>query len=183
MLRNWYAVYTKPRRERKVSSILTKKGIENFCPVNYISRQNPGNRKAAYEPLFNSYIFIKVSEAELSSVRSIPYIVNFLYWKSKPVVVSVNEVDVLKQLTSNYMNMKLEKIPVKMGNDMRIIDEPVFTYSENTISIKYTTLTIELPSLGYTLTAERRKDMEQIPQPEFNQFLLLPKRLSALFIN
>ncbi len=183
MLRNWYAVYTKPEREKKVSSILTKKGIENFCPLNYIVRQNPGGRRGVYEPLFNSYVFIHVSETEVLSVRKIPYIVNLLYWKSNPAIISINEIDAVKQLTSNYINIKLEKTLVNAGNGIRIIDEPVFAYTGNAVSVKYKTLKVELPSLGYTLTAERQKAPEEILQPEFNQFLMLPKRLSALFIN
>ncbi|KAA9039498.1 hypothetical protein FW778_11815 [Ginsengibacter hankyongi] len=34
MQKNWYAVYTKPHCEKKVSLLLVKRGIENFYPVN-----------------------------------------------------------------------------------------------------------------------------------------------------
>ncbi|MBL0356561.1 MAG: hypothetical protein IPP72_06535 [Chitinophagaceae bacterium] len=37
MTRNWYAVYTRPYKEKKVASILSRKGIENYCPVIFLS--------------------------------------------------------------------------------------------------------------------------------------------------
>ncbi|RYZ19047.1 MAG: antitermination protein NusG, partial [Chitinophagaceae bacterium] len=32
----WYAIYTKPRWEKKVAELLTRKGIENYCPLNKV---------------------------------------------------------------------------------------------------------------------------------------------------
>lgn len=181
MLRNWYAVYTKPQRQKKVSALLTRKGIENFCPINHIVKQNSGTRKVTLEPLFNSYLFINAAETEITFIRNLPHVVNLLYWKSKPAIISTAEIDVLKQLTSGYMNIKQEKIAVNWNNGVRVIDQPVFAYSENAVSVKYKILTVELPSLGYMLAAERLIATEQIAQPEGNQFFQLPKRISALF--
>ena len=67
--KNWYAVYTRPRAEKKVADALTKKKIENFSPINKVIRQWSDRKKIVYEPLFTSYVFIKVSELELSSIN------------------------------------------------------------------------------------------------------------------
>ena len=35
MQKNWYIIYTKPKCEKKVASLLSKKKIENFLPVHW----------------------------------------------------------------------------------------------------------------------------------------------------
>ena len=35
--KKWYAVYTRPRWEKKVAEILTRRKIENYCPINKVS--------------------------------------------------------------------------------------------------------------------------------------------------
>lgn len=55
----WYALYTKPRNEKKVAEDLTRKGFEVFLPVLNTVKQWSDRKKKVQIPLFNSYIFIK----------------------------------------------------------------------------------------------------------------------------
>jgi hypothetical protein len=50
----WYAVYTRPRWEKKVAEILTDKKIENYCPLNKVVRQWSDRKKIVHEPLFTT---------------------------------------------------------------------------------------------------------------------------------
>ena len=45
MKKNWYAVYTKSRCEKKVSASLTKKKIENYCPLNRVGSPIGGQKE------------------------------------------------------------------------------------------------------------------------------------------
>lgn len=183
MLRNWYAVYTKSHREKKVSSILTKKGIESYCPINYILGGNGANKKGIFEPLFASFVFVNISNPEIGAVKNIPGVINLIYWKSKPAVISDAEIDAVKQITSGYMNIKLERAAVGSAEGVLIVDEPVYSYNENSVRVKYHTLKVVLPSLGYMLVAEKEWVRQDVIEPSPEQFSLLPKRLAALFTN
>lgn len=183
MKRDWYAVYTKPQREKKVSSILTRRGIENYCPINNIVKVNPHNKKTLSEPLFSCHVFVFVSESEMKTLDNIPDMINFVYWMSKPAVITKEEIDAVKQLTLNYQNIKLEKTFVNMNDMVRIVDEPVISFKENSVMVKYQTLKIMLPSLGYTIIAERARTHEEIISKKFGQLDFLPKRLSSFFSN
>ena len=57
---HWFAVYTKPRWEKKVSGILDDNGIENYCPLNKVVKQWSDRKKVILEPLFKSYVFVRV---------------------------------------------------------------------------------------------------------------------------
>lgn len=183
MKHNWYAVYTRPQREKKVASILTKKGIETYLPLNNLIGLNANNKKTCKEALFSSYIFVYITESEMQSVRNISGMVNFLYWKSKPAIIKVEEIEAVKQLTSAYHNIKLEKSAVNMFDTVRIIDEPVISFKENSASVKFQTLKIVLPSLGYTMIAERDNVTEEILHNELAQAGFFPKRLNSFFSN
>lgn len=51
MQKNWYAVYTKPL-EKKVAALLSKKKIENFCPLGCVETQNFRKLKLILETPF-----------------------------------------------------------------------------------------------------------------------------------
>ena len=67
--KNWYAVYTKPRWEKKVAGLLERKGIESYCPLNKVQRQWSDRKKIVMEPLFQSYVFVHVGAGEHLGVR------------------------------------------------------------------------------------------------------------------
>ncbi len=183
MTRNWFAVYTRPERAKKVASILSKKGIKNYLPENNIIGINASNKKACKEPLFCSYVFVYMSECEISLLQNISGTVNIMYWLSKPAVISHEEIEAIRQLTSFYHNIKLEKIPVNMNDSVRIIDEPVISFKEKSASIKFQTLKIVLPSLGFVMIAERDHVNELVLKQELVQAGSFPRKLTAFFSN
>ncbi|MBL0358096.1 MAG: UpxY family transcription antiterminator [Chitinophagaceae bacterium] len=87
MNRNWYAVYTKPQSEKKVAALLTKKKIENLCPLNRITNGYGFRRKMASEPLFPTFVFVYITEAEMHEVRKTSDVINFVYWLGKPAII------------------------------------------------------------------------------------------------
>ncbi|MCW3094268.1 MAG: NusG antitermination factor, partial [Ferruginibacter sp.] len=40
--KNWYALYTRPGTEKKVANLLSRKNIENYCPL---KRQGNARKK------------------------------------------------------------------------------------------------------------------------------------------
>jgi transcription antitermination factor NusG len=68
-VKNWYALYTKPRWEKKIHKLLQQKGIESYCPLNKVRRKWSDRIKVVEEPLFKSYIFVRVEESLKTEVR------------------------------------------------------------------------------------------------------------------
>ena len=183
MIRNWFAVYTQPQKAKKVASILTRKGIKNYFPENNLIGANRHSKKVCKEGLFCCNVFVYISEAEMLLVKQISGVVNFMYWLSKPAIIQQEEIEAVKQLTSFYNNIKLEKTVVNIGDTVRIIDEPVISFKENSASIKFQTLKIVLPSLGYILIAERDKVNEMVLKQDLVQAGSFPRKLNSFFSN
>lgn len=185
MLRSWYAVYTRPQKELKVSTLFSKKGIENFCPIVNIVRGKNGNKKTVTEPLFNSFVFVYIHEKDITTIKHIQGVISILYWKSKPAIIKEDEIEALKRLNANYTNIKIERSVVDHSNSLKILDEPQISFNENTVSVKYQLIKINLPSLGYRVTAERVRETkkENSVYQEAGLLSSFPKRINAFFFN
>jgi len=95
--KKWYALYTKPRWEKKVSSVLDLKGVECWCPLKKTEKQWSDRKKIVEEPLFTSYVFVRVKETEKSTVLMTDGILNFVYYVGKPAVIRDQEIDTIKK--------------------------------------------------------------------------------------
>ena len=153
----WYAVYTKPRWEKKVASLLTRKQIENYCPLNKVQRQWSDRKKVVLEPLFQSYVFVNISAKQHSIVRETSGVLNFVYWLQKPAVIRDEEIDVIKRFLNEYHHVQLEKATVNLNDKVRIIGGPLMMMEGNVLEVKNKTVKVLLPSIGYTLVAEIEK--------------------------
>src|SRR5206468_12120920 len=99
---SWYVVYTKPRWEKKVADLLTRKGIESYCPLNKVKKQWHDRKKIISEPLFTSYVFVHISVHSHNNVLQTSGIINFVYWLGKPAVVRDDEIDTIKSFLDHY---------------------------------------------------------------------------------
>lgn len=162
---HWYAVYTKPRWEKKVAAILTSRNIENYCPLNKVQRQWSDRKKTIEEPLFKSYVFVNVEEKEHSEVKRVDGILNFVSWLNKPALIRDEEIETIKLFLSDHRNVHLEKADVNLNDRVRILSGPLMTREGNVLEIKHKTVKVLLPSLGFTLVAEISKtNLEKAPE-------------------
>ncbi|MEJ7737982.1 MAG: UpxY family transcription antiterminator [Chitinophagaceae bacterium] len=155
--KKWYAVYTKPRWEKKVAESLTTQQIENYCPLNRVQRQWSDRRKTILEPLFKSYVFVRIEEDGQMPVREIDGVLNFVTWLRKPAVIRNEEIEVIKRFLNEHSNVKVEATQVNLNDKVRIISGPLMMREGNVLEVKHKTVKVLLPSLGFTLVAEIEK--------------------------
>lgn len=155
--KQWYAVYTRPRWEKKVSDLLTKKKIDNYCPLNRVVRQWADRKKIVFEPLFTSYVFVYAMPAEHLAIKQTDGILNFVYWLGQPAVIRDEEIDAIRQFLADYQDVQLEKTGVNVNDHVRISSGPLMWREGNVIEVKSKTVRVVLPSLGYAMVAEVEK--------------------------
>lgn len=66
----WYALYTKANSEKRLFENLKEKNIECYLPFRKVLKVWSDRKKWVEEPLFRSYIFVKVSHKEFFNVLS-----------------------------------------------------------------------------------------------------------------
>ena len=162
--KKWYAVYTRPRWEKKVTDLLVRKHIETYCPLNKIVRKWADRKKIVLEPLFTSYVFVHATPQEHLAIKQTDGILNFVFWLGQPAVIRDEEIDAVRQFLDDYHNVQLEKINVNMHDRVRISNGPLMAVEGDVIEVRSKTVKVQLPSLGYALTAEVEKsNVEVIP--------------------
>lgn len=166
--KQWYAIYTRPKWEKKVADNLEKKKIEVYCPLNKVKKQWADRKKIVFEPLFTSYVFVHATPDEHAKIKQTDGVINFVYWLSKPASIRQEEIDTIKKFLNEYDNVFLERSPVNLNDKVRIINGPLMMWEGNVIEVRTNTVKITLPSLGQTLVAEIRKEnLETVAIPEY----------------
>jgi transcription antitermination factor NusG len=151
--KKWYAIYTKPRWEKKVYNILSEKKIEAYCPLNKVRKKWSDRIKTVEEPLFKSYVFVRVTEEQQVNVRMTNGVINFIYQERKPAVIRDNDIAVIRKFLNEYENVQAE--PIKLLPEMNVkIQQGVFMDKEATvIKIVNNKVYLKIESIGYSLMA------------------------------
>lgn len=159
----WYAVHTRQRWEKKVAHTLEKKGIEQYCPLNKVYRQWSDRKKIVLEPLFNSYVFVRLTENEQLKVKQTEGVLSIVHWLGKPAVIKDEEIETIKRFLNDHQNIQLEKTPVNINDRVRIIQGPLLSREGSIVEVMSHSVKVVLPSLGYTMTAKvQRSHIERI---------------------
>jgi transcription antitermination factor NusG len=150
---HWYAIYTKPRWEKKVHSLLTDKKIESYSPLNKVRKKWSDRMKTVEEPLFKSYVFVRVNDEEQTKVRMTAGVMNFVYWQGKPAIIPAKEIETIRKFLNEYENVLTE--PLQLREDGRvIIRQGLFMDHEAKIlKIEGNRVKVIIESIGYALVA------------------------------
>jgi transcription antitermination factor NusG len=150
---HWYALYTKPRWEKKVHALLNEKKIESYCPLNKVRKKWSDRIKVVEEPLFKSYVFARVNEEEQTKVRLTAGVMNFVYWQGKPAIIRAKEIETIRKFLNEYENVLAEPMQLK-ENGKVIIRQGLFMDQEaKIIKIEGNRVKVVIESIGYTLVA------------------------------
>ncbi len=106
--KQWHVIYTKSKWEKKVDELLMQKGYESWCPVQKQERRWSDRKKIIEVPLFRSYVFIKATKEDYTTILSTAGVVNFLYFEKKPAIIRDAEIEVIKK----YLGLAVESIQV-----------------------------------------------------------------------
>lgn len=177
MQKNWYAVYTKPHFERKVSLSLTKKNIENYCPFNYKKSWQLFRNVTSGEPIFSCYVFVRSTDSEIIQLtKQINGAISLLYWKGKPATINDEEIIAMKEFSQNHQEVTVEKMHSNTRDEESNLS---YLMDGQILLVKNRTMKLNIPSLGLTMVAklaEQNNGESLISNKKTfgNQELLLP---------
>lgn len=102
-VKRWYAVYTKSRAEKKVAGLLTKYDIENYLPLQKTLKQWSDRKKYVIEPLFRSYVFVKVDNTDYLKVLGVAGTVCYVSIAHKKIPIPDCQIDAIKTYLGESM--------------------------------------------------------------------------------
>ena len=148
---NWYVVYTKPKWEKKVADRLSQIGIECYCPIITQVKEWSDRKKKIEVPLFNSYVFVQLSDADRSSVFQIAGVIRYLFWLGKPAIVRDEEINVIKSSLQASNISEISVTTIQVGDKIKL-ESGAFSNQDAIVKeVSNTHYILVLESLGCVL--------------------------------
>jgi transcription antitermination factor NusG len=136
-----------------VNRLLIEKGLESYCPLNKVRRKWSDRMKIVEEPLFKSYVFVKVSDDDRTAVRMTNGAINFVYWDGKPAVIKEKEIIAIKRFLNEYENVEAVLADLKVNQRVRITNGTLMDQEGKVLDIRHKIAKVAIDSLGYILVA------------------------------
>ena len=119
---SWFVVYTAPRHEKRVNTLISERNIETFLPVYRAAKQWKKRTPVELDlPLFPSYLFVRIAPDSRGRVLSTPGVLSFVGNSRQILPVPDSEIDALRQGIQKYRAIPHsylaagEKVRIKAG--------------------------------------------------------------------
>lgn len=147
---NWYAIYTKPRAEKKVFERLSLSGFKAYLPLITNIREWSDRKKKIVTPLISSYVFVNTNKDELFNTMQIQGTAGILRYLGKPAIIKDYEIENLKILMNDTGQFsKLENISFEKGQEVEVIKGPFTGLIGQSVSIQGKhRMIVEIAALG-----------------------------------
>ncbi len=154
----WFVVYTRPRWEKKVASLLEQAGISYYCPVTKVEKQWSDRRKVILEPLFRGYVFVQVAEANKWTVKAVDGVLNFVYYLGKPARVQDEEILTIRKFLQEFDDVKIEDSTIGENDAVSIRTGVLMDYKGVIIEVIGNLAKVKIDSMNLSLVATFNKD-------------------------
>jgi transcription antitermination factor NusG len=159
----WYAVYTRPRWEKKIATSLQEKGIEHYCPVNKVTRQWSDRKKIVMEPVFKGYVFVRLEEEKKWEVKKVNGILNFVYWLGKPAKIRDEEIETIRRFLNEFDEVRVEAKGLVVNSEVRIKQGVMMDYHGIVVEVLGSRAVVKIDTLDIQLSAHfDRKNLELV---------------------
>jgi len=121
-MERWYALYTKPHKERHVSDILEGKGFETYLPTIQVRR----NGRRRMEPFFSCYLFARFDPEEaLPGLRWTPGLRRIVGFGDEPAAVPDGVISLLRKRLDGMGEVVYREHRFEPGDRVRIRSGPL----------------------------------------------------------
>jgi transcriptional antiterminator NusG len=123
---SWYAVYTKPRHERKVNAHLSREGMATFLPeIERRSRRRDRKKIVSY-PIFPGYLFVNTELSGDNRLKVIKTkgVVRILGNKGIPTAIPKHQILAIQKVIDSRKAISTYPY-LKRGQIVRVIGGPL----------------------------------------------------------
>jgi len=135
-MKSWYLIYSKPKGEKIAQSHLERQKYVTYlpCVLNKIRRH--GQIKELIDPMFPRYLFINLNDQtdDWGPIRSTKGVSKLVRFGVSPAKVPDKFIKYLKDSENNNGYHELPEKPIKIGDQVSILEGPFEGYSATLFS-------------------------------------------------
>jgi transcription antitermination factor NusG len=109
--------------------------------------------KLIEEPLFKSYVFVKVTDDHRTKVRLTNGVMNFVYWNGKPAIIRDKEIETIKRFLDEYEYVEAHPVEIKAQQQVHITAGTMMNKVGTVLFVGKKKVKVAINSLGYVLVA------------------------------
>lgn len=132
---------------------MLEKGIENYCPINKVTRQWSDRKKVVLEPVFKGYVFVKLEDQKKWEVKAVPGVLNFVYWLGKPAMIREEEIDIIKKFLNEFNDVQVEAKGLVVNSEVRVKQGVLMNYKGIVIEVFGNRAVVKIDNLDLQLSA------------------------------
>jgi transcription antitermination factor NusG len=139
-------------------------GIENYCPLNKVVKQWSDRKKVILEPLFKSYVFVRVKDSEKWDLKNVNGILNFVYWLGKPARIKEEDIFTIKKFLNEFSDVQIEEVSrLTVNSKVRIKQGLLMNYNGVLVEINGSRAKVRIETMGVQLSANfDKKNLEPV---------------------
>lgn len=135
--KQWYAVYTKSRAEKKVQLELDFQGIENYLPLQRTLRKWSDRKKWVDVPLIPGYIFVYINHTHYDKVLQTSNVVSYVRFEGKAAIIPDIQIELIKRmLRQTDVHIDVQREAYSKGDCIEVIGGPLIGMKGELVEIK-----------------------------------------------
>lgn len=126
-MKQWFAVYTKPRNEQEARCQLESQGFETCLPLIRVQKKRRNSWQEIVEPLFSRYLFIRADPSlqSIAPVRSTLGVVDLVRFGTEIRPVPETVIEKLRASAGGDAGVPPQRDPLfKQGDRVSVTDGP-----------------------------------------------------------
>ena len=143
--------------------MLDAKGVEHYCPLNKVIKQWSDRKKVVLEPLFKSYVFVKVEEVKKWELLKIGGVLNYVNWLGKPAKIKETEIDTIRRFLKEFKTVEVVNDMLEVNARVKVKQGALMDYQGILMHISGNKASVRIESMGLQLiTLVDKKNLELI---------------------
>jgi transcription antitermination factor NusG len=126
---SWYALYTRPRFEKKVDLDLRDDGYEVYLPMMHTRKKWSDRMKWVDIPMFSGYLFVRVSHREYFKILQHPAVMKFISFGGRPSVVPDKIIQAIQRALCEGVDFEVTNKVFKPGQQVDVTAGPMSGFS------------------------------------------------------
>lgn len=145
----WHVLYIKSRKEKSANRLLNEAGFRTYLPLQKRLKVWKFRKEWVEEPIFNSYLFIKIKRNELHNVLHIPYVMSYVRFEGEPAIIREEELLFIKRMLLNETSFEVIKGKISIGQEITIKSGPFKGLKGNVSEVRgKNSLVVQMKSLN-----------------------------------
>jgi len=133
--------------------------IESYLPLQKKLKQWSDREKWVEEPLFRSYIFVKIDKTEYYNVLKINGVIKYIAFEGKAVPIKQSQIDILKKIILTGIDLEVVEEHIHAGQAVEVISGSLKGVKGYLVKYKgKQKVIINLETIGHSIVLDINKE-------------------------